>query len=233
MNMFAALVESMQDVLKRTRIKGRATGHNTRNVTYTVHSAVNANERRLRHVFNSTTYTIMPGLSLITPLKTLVCDAASRVVTTMVSELKVNDAAANIVELFMQTCVLLQTTPILDSGLVTWLHDPLRPCRSVALKGTNGNLLVQCQTNYAEPKHLLCLFYQYVANVLGWSTKVGLEHLTVPQLSETDLLPLVPLITSLSKVVGLPDRCESERSKSPDLNLENHLWHLQTSKVLG
>ncbi|GFT08768.1 hypothetical protein TNCV_663151 [Trichonephila clavipes] len=28
-------------------------------------------------------------------------------------------------------------------------------------------------TDYAEPKHLLCLFYQSVANVLGWSTKVG------------------------------------------------------------
>ncbi|GFW99511.1 hypothetical protein TNCV_3417441 [Trichonephila clavipes] len=48
-----------------------------------------------------------------------------------------------------------------------------------------------------------------------------------------DFLPLAPLITSLSKVVGLPHRCESERSKLPDLNFENHLWHLRTSKALG
>ncbi|GFT72572.1 hypothetical protein TNCV_974221 [Trichonephila clavipes] len=84
-----------------------------------------------------------------------------------------------------------------------------------------------------ELKHVLCLFYQSVANVLGWSTKGGYEHLTVPRLSDTDLLPLAPLITSLSKVVGLPDRCESERSKLPDLNLENPIWHLRTSKALG
>ncbi|GFW03274.1 hypothetical protein TNCV_463881 [Trichonephila clavipes] len=50
---------------------------------------------------------------------------------------------------------------------------------------------------------------------------------------DTDLLPLAPLIMSLSKVVGLPDRCESERSKLPDLNIEIHLWRLQTSKAFG
>ncbi|GFS99386.1 hypothetical protein TNCV_1601901 [Trichonephila clavipes] len=47
-----------------------------------------------------------------------------------------------------------------------------------------------------------------------------------------DFLPLVPLIMSLSKV-GLPDPCESERTKLRDLNLENHLCHLRTSKALG
>ncbi|GFS57973.1 hypothetical protein TNCV_3124621 [Trichonephila clavipes] len=45
----------------------------------------------------------------------------------MVSELRTHDAA-NVVELFVQTFVVLQTTPILDSELVAWLHDPLRPC---------------------------------------------------------------------------------------------------------
>lgn len=35
----------------------------------------------------------------------------------------------------------------------------------------------------------------------------------------------------LSKVVGLPDRCESERSKLLHLNLENHIWHLGTSSA--
>ncbi|GFV14635.1 transposable element Tc1 transposase [Trichonephila clavipes] len=54
-----------------------------------------------------------------------VCDAASRVAAVMVSELRVHDAA-DVVELFVQTLVDQQTTPILDSGLVTWLHDPLR-----------------------------------------------------------------------------------------------------------
>ncbi|GFV52973.1 HTH_48 domain-containing protein [Trichonephila clavipes] len=54
-----------------------------------------------------------------------VCDAASSVAAAMVSELRVN-AAANVVELFTQTLVL-KTTPVHDSGLVTWLHDTLRP----------------------------------------------------------------------------------------------------------
>ncbi|GFU53284.1 hypothetical protein TNCV_2953201 [Trichonephila clavipes] len=54
------------------------------------------------------------------------CDAASIVATTMVPELRVY-AAASIVELFVQTLVL-QTTPVLDSGLMMWLCDPLRPC---------------------------------------------------------------------------------------------------------
>ncbi|GFS93041.1 hypothetical protein TNCV_532451 [Trichonephila clavipes] len=60
-----------------------------------------------------------------------VCGAASRVVAVMVSELRVH-AAANVVELFVQTLVVLQTTPILDSGLVMGLHDALRPCGSHA-----------------------------------------------------------------------------------------------------
>ncbi|GFX02522.1 hypothetical protein TNCV_727761 [Trichonephila clavipes] len=55
-----------------------------------------------------------------------VCDAASRVATTMVSTLRVH-AVANVVELFVQTLVVLQTTTILDSELVMWPHDLLRP----------------------------------------------------------------------------------------------------------
>ncbi|GFW20688.1 hypothetical protein TNCV_1049111 [Trichonephila clavipes] len=58
---------------------------------------------------------------------TPVCDAVPREPAAMVSELRVH-ATANVVELFVQTLVVLQTTPILDSELVTWLHDPLRPC---------------------------------------------------------------------------------------------------------
>ncbi|GFX05485.1 hypothetical protein TNCV_1008071 [Trichonephila clavipes] len=56
-----------------------------------------------------------------------VCDAASREAESMGSELRVH-AAAKIVELFVYTLVVLNTTPILDSGLVMWLHDPLRSC---------------------------------------------------------------------------------------------------------
>ncbi|GFU30225.1 hypothetical protein TNCV_4447181 [Trichonephila clavipes] len=41
---------------RRTQIKGRATGRNTTNVTYTVQSAVNANKRCPRRVSNSTPY---------------------------------------------------------------------------------------------------------------------------------------------------------------------------------
>ncbi|GFV29027.1 hypothetical protein TNCV_1378781 [Trichonephila clavipes] len=56
---------------------------------------------------------------------TPVWDAASRVAATIVSKLGVH-TSANVVELFAQTLVVLQTTPIFDSGLVTLLHDPLR-----------------------------------------------------------------------------------------------------------
>ncbi|GFW83235.1 uncharacterized protein TNCV_2508751 [Trichonephila clavipes] len=48
-----------------------------------------------------------------------VCDAASRVAAAVVSELRVH-ATANVVELFVQTIVVLQTTSILDLGLA---HD--------------------------------------------------------------------------------------------------------------
>ncbi|GFV95256.1 hypothetical protein TNCV_4586311 [Trichonephila clavipes] len=57
-----------------------------------------------------------------------VCDAESGVAAAMVSELRVH-VTANVVELSVQTLIVLQTTPILDSGLVTLLHNPLRPCR--------------------------------------------------------------------------------------------------------
>ncbi|GFV31075.1 hypothetical protein TNCV_4814081 [Trichonephila clavipes] len=57
---------------------------------------------------------------------TPLCDAASRVVAALVSKLRVH-AAANVIEIFMQTLIVSQITPISDSGLVTSLHDPLRP----------------------------------------------------------------------------------------------------------
>ncbi|GFW66045.1 transposable element Tc3 transposase [Trichonephila clavipes] len=56
------------------------------------------------------------------------CDAAAGLATSMVTELRVH-AAANVVELFVQTFVVLRTIPILDSGLKTFQHDPLSPCR--------------------------------------------------------------------------------------------------------
>ncbi|GFX10386.1 hypothetical protein TNCV_1867811 [Trichonephila clavipes] len=49
----------------------------------------------------------------------------------MVSKLRIN-AAANVVELFVQTFVVLQSTPILDSGLVAW------PCGDEAHFWLNG-----------------------------------------------------------------------------------------------
>ncbi|GFS86217.1 hypothetical protein TNCV_660961 [Trichonephila clavipes] len=54
-----------------------------------------------------------------------VCDTASSVATAMFSELRIH-AYANVVELFVQTHIVLQTTPIHDSELKTWLHDSLR-----------------------------------------------------------------------------------------------------------
>ena len=45
----------------------------------------------------------------------------------MVAKLTVN-APAKVVELRVQTLVVFETTPFLESGLVTWLHDTLRLC---------------------------------------------------------------------------------------------------------
>ncbi|GFW99537.1 hypothetical protein TNCV_3417701 [Trichonephila clavipes] len=56
-----------------------------------------------------------------------ICDATSEVSAAMVSELRFH-TAANVIEQFVQTLVVLQTTPTLDSGIMTWLHDSLRPC---------------------------------------------------------------------------------------------------------
>ncbi|GFU69046.1 hypothetical protein TNCV_4457731 [Trichonephila clavipes] len=56
-----------------------------------------------------------------------VCDLASMVAAAIVPQLIVH-AVANVVELFVQTLVVLQKTLVLDSGLATWLHNPLRPC---------------------------------------------------------------------------------------------------------
>ncbi|GFT32893.1 hypothetical protein TNCV_5039261 [Trichonephila clavipes] len=55
------------------------------------------------------------------------CDAASRVAAATVSELRAH-VAANVVELFVLTLVVVKTIPILDLGLVTRLHDSLKPC---------------------------------------------------------------------------------------------------------
>ncbi|GFW89873.1 hypothetical protein TNCV_2425301 [Trichonephila clavipes] len=54
-------------------------------------------------------------------------DAASRVAAALVSELRVH-AATNVVELYVQTLFVLRTTPLLDSGLLTGMHDHLRLC---------------------------------------------------------------------------------------------------------
>ncbi|GFV80863.1 hypothetical protein TNCV_3517301 [Trichonephila clavipes] len=54
-------------------------------------------------------------------------DVASRVAAVMVSELRVHDAE-NVFKQFAQTCFVLKTTPILDSGLLAGLHYFLRPC---------------------------------------------------------------------------------------------------------
>ncbi|GFX86291.1 hypothetical protein TNCV_2561731 [Trichonephila clavipes] len=57
----------------------------------------------------------------------LLCYAAPRVAAVMIYELRVHNAA-NVIKLFVQIFVVLQTTPILSSGLMTWRHDPLRSC---------------------------------------------------------------------------------------------------------
>ena len=56
-----------------------------------------------------------------------VCDETSRIAEDMVAEL-IDHAFSNVVILFVETLVALQTTLFLDSGFVTWLYNPLRPC---------------------------------------------------------------------------------------------------------
>ncbi|GFV84750.1 uncharacterized protein TNCV_4297321 [Trichonephila clavipes] len=67
-----------------------------------------------------------------------VCDAASRIVEAIVSELRVH-ATTNVFELFLQALVVLQTSPSLNPGLLTRLHDPLRPC------GSKPNVLAEAE----------------------------------------------------------------------------------------
>ncbi|GFW76230.1 hypothetical protein TNCV_3800651 [Trichonephila clavipes] len=55
------------------------------------------------------------------------CDEVLSRAGTMVHEMRVH-SVTNIIGLFLQTLVVLQTTPILDTGLLTWLLDPLRSC---------------------------------------------------------------------------------------------------------
>ncbi|PRD24681.1 UNVERIFIED_CONTAM: Centrosomal protein [Trichonephila clavipes] len=57
-----------------------------------------------------------------------VCDAASRVAATRVCEMKVH-AATDIFKMFVQTLVVLQMTPVLDLGLMRWMHNPSKSCR--------------------------------------------------------------------------------------------------------
>ncbi|GFT17841.1 hypothetical protein TNCV_2589031 [Trichonephila clavipes] len=52
-----------------------------------------------------------------------VCDAVSRLAAAMDSDLRIH-AAVNVIELFVQTLVVLQIAPIIDSGLMTVLLDP-------------------------------------------------------------------------------------------------------------
>ena len=56
---------------------------------------------------------------------TLICDVASRTVEAIVAEMAIH-AAAN-VKLFVHTFFVFKTTPFFDSGLVTYMYDPLRP----------------------------------------------------------------------------------------------------------
>ena len=54
-----------------------------------------------------------------------VYNVVPRVVEAMVNKMTIC-AAKNFFELFVQTFVVLQTTRFSNSGLVTWLYNPLR-----------------------------------------------------------------------------------------------------------
>ena len=57
----------------------------------------------------------------------LACDLVSRVFKVIVADLSLH-AAANIIELFVQIFVVLQGTKFLESVLMMWPYDSLRPC---------------------------------------------------------------------------------------------------------
>ncbi|GFU95196.1 hypothetical protein TNCV_4139801 [Trichonephila clavipes] len=98
----------------------------------TVQSAVSANNRRPRRVYQIAPYIIKPGSGLIRLKKQRLvsrdprfvvdhtfeelCEAASKVDEAMASELRAH-AAAIVVELFEHTLVVLQTYLIINSGL--------------------------------------------------------------------------------------------------------------------
>ena len=70
---------------------------------------------------------LRPGSSLMTPLEALLSVMQRQGLSeAMVAVLTVH-AAANVVELFVQTQVVLQTIAFLDSGFVTSLCDPVSP----------------------------------------------------------------------------------------------------------
>ena len=58
---------------------------------------------------------------------TFVCDVPTKVAKNVVVELAIH-AFKNIFKFLLQIFVALQTIPFLDSELVMWLYDLLRPC---------------------------------------------------------------------------------------------------------
>ena len=55
-----------------------------------------------------------------------VCDVALTVAEAVIAEVTVH-AATDVVEIFVQTLFVLKNIPFLNSGLLAWLYNPLRP----------------------------------------------------------------------------------------------------------
>ena len=135
------------EVFRRAWIKDRDMGFD-RNIMGTVQSAYKASKRWQRSVSTIPSNTAVTIMMLLVESRfawklderpvsrfvvdysiegVLVCDVASRITKAMVAKQTVHKFA-NILELFVHTLVVLQTTPLLDSKLVTSFYDPLLSC---------------------------------------------------------------------------------------------------------
>nr|XP_042908262.1 uncharacterized protein LOC107445175 [Parasteatoda tepidariorum] len=173
------------------------------------------------------------------------CYAASKVAEAeaMVVKLTVH-AAANVVALFVQTLVVLQLIPFVDSGFVTQLYDPLRPCGELINVNIDMSNLEITTYNCSPKIESIELFGNiggYVGMWLGISLVAVFDFLS----TAFDLLKF-PFRNFTIKKTRVHRINHQKRKKNNALNLENRIkwvkefgeltnkkWNSRTSKPRG